>query len=253
MTHVNRIRGRKGIWSVATGGALALACVFGVSEASAQVNFQGSAQPPPPQPAPAQADGGADHDLWVGRLGIGWYGVSDIPVGSSGATLSAPAIGVRYWLDRSLGFDVGLGFAMQSGSVTDASGTSTDKPSTTAFLIHGGLPLALHTEKHYTLLITPEVNLGIASGSTKSGGNDVDHSGFRFDIGARAGAEIHFGFMGIPALALEGSVGLFLTTQNGKTSSGGTSTKDSNTFVGTSSFNNPWDFFRSSVAARYYF
>lgn len=251
MVNVNRIWERNGWMGGVVGGAFALACMLGASEASAQGAFEGGGQVST-QPAPAQA-GDTDHDRVVGRIGVGWFGVSDIPISSGGGTLSAPAIGIRYWLDRGLGFDVGLGLAMQSGSTTDTDGKSTDKPSSTAFLIHGGLPLALHTEKHYAFLITPEINLGIASGSTKSGDQDVDHSGFRFDLGARAGAEIHFGFMGIPALALEGSVGLFLTTQSGKTSAGGTSMKDSSTFVGTTSFNNPWDFFRGAVAARYYF
>lgn len=258
MAYVNRICGRKGWMTVVAGSAFAFACMLSASNASAQVSFEGSAQAPT-QTTTAQA-GDTDHDLWVGRLGLGWYGVSDIPLGSTSNTVSAPAIGVRYWLDRDLGIDVALGFGMESGSSTASTqgqpDVTTDKPSSTAFLIHAGLPIALHTEKHYSFLIIPEANVGFASGTVKSGtpgGPDTDLSGFRLDLGARAGAEVHFGFIGIPALALEGSVGLFFTTQNGKTETGPSATKDSSTHIGTTSFNSPWDFFRSSVAARYYF
>lgn len=257
MTFVERIFGRKGWMSVVAGSATAMACVLGASNAAAQVSFEASTQQQG-APAPAANAGETDHDKFVGHLGIGWFGVSDIPMGAGGETVSAPAIGVRYWLDRGLGIDVGLGFSMASGSSTTKTGgqeNSTDHPSATAFLIHGGLPLALYTEKHYSLLVIPELNFGFTSGREKSasGGSDTDHSGMRFDLGARAGAEVHFGFMGIPALALEGSVGLFFTTQSGKTETGPDWRKESTTGITTSSFNSPWDFFRSSVAARYYF
>lgn len=256
MANVKMIRGRMGWGSVS--GALVLACLLAPTTASAQ-DFQAQAQFPQQQPAATPA-GGTDHDRWVGRLGLGWYGVSDIPIGSGGDTVSAPAIGVRYWLDRDLGLDVALGFATSSGSTTTSTqgqaDVVVDKPSRTGFLLHAGLPLAMHTEEHYTFLIIPEANLGISSGSVKSADPntpDTDLSGFRLDLGARAGAEVHFGFIGIPALALEGSVGLFFTTQSGTTETGPAKSKNSDTFIGTSAFNSPWDFFRSSVAARYYF
>jgi len=256
MANVISIRGRMG-WGSVVGGALVAACFLAPASASAQ-DFQAQAQFPQ-QPAVSPA-AGTDHDRWVGRLGLGWYGVSDIPIGSAGNTVSAPAIGVRYWLNRDLGVDAAIGFAMSSGSTTTSTqgqpDNVVDKPSQTGFLLHGGLPFALHSEEHYTFLIIPEVNVGFASGSQKSGTPntpDTNHSGFRLDLGARAGAEIYFGFIGIPALALEGSVGLFFTTQSGSTETGPNKSKDSDTYIGTSSFNSPWDFFRSSVAARYYF
>jgi len=258
MANVKMIRRRMGLGSI--GGALVLACLLAPATASAQ-DFQAQAQFPAQQPPAASAEG-TDHDRWVGRMGLGWYGVSDIRLGATGETISAPAIGVRYWLDRDIGIDAAIGFAMRSGSTsqTGRDPEDQDKPSATAFLLHGGLPIALHTEEHYSFLIIPEFNLGFASGTEKdfvpagqTPAPDTDHSGFRLDIGARAGAEIHFGFIGIPALALEGSVGLFFTSQSGTTEQGPGKAKNSDTFIGTSSFNSPWDFFRSSVAARYYF
>lgn len=260
MAYMGRMGGNKGWAGLLAGSALAMAWLLGANDASAQgVSFEASTQG---QPAPAATadQGGNDHDKWVGHLGIGWYGVSEIPVGALSNTASAPAIGVRYWLDKNLGIDAALGFATASSSSTAfAKGQSdvvTDGPSTTAFLLHGGLPLSLYSEKHYTLLVIPELNFGIGSGTVKSttpGGPDTKLAGMRFDLGARAGAEIHFGFMGIPALALEGSVGLFFTTQSAKTDTDGNGTKQAATTIGTTSFNSPWDFFRSSVAARYYF
>lgn len=251
MANVNFIAGRKGGMGWIFGGAAMAALLFSASSASAQVSYEGSYQAQgPAAPAPAAtSQGGTDHDMFVGRVGLGWYGVSDIPVGAGGGTVSAPAIGVRYWMSRDLGLDVGIGFSTASGSTTQG-GDKADKPSRTGFLLHGGLPFALHVEKHYAFLITPELNFGYAMGSD---GDNIDHSGMRFDLGARAGAEVHFGFMGIPALALEGSVGLFFTTQSGSTETAGVTAKNSDTFIGTTSFNSPWDFFRSSVAARYYF
>lgn len=190
-------------------------------------------------------------------MGIGWYGVSSIPLGSD--TVTAPAVGVRYWINSGVGIDAALGFSMSSGADTgfaNGQGDSVaDHPSTVAFLLHGGLPLALFSEKHYTLLLTPEVNLGFASGRKRyvAGGADTDLSGYRVDVGARLGAEIHFGFIGLPALAVEGSFGLFLTTQGAKEDTGGDGQRYSTTYVGTSAFNSPWDIFTGGVTARYYF
>ena len=82
-------------------------------------------------------------------------------------------------------------------------------------------------------------------------------SGFQLDIGARAGAEIHFGFIDIPQLSLQASVGLLFTLQNAKTTveapGGDTETTQSATLLRTASFDNPWNIFTSNVAALYYF
>ena len=71
--------------------------------------------------------------------------------------------------------------------------------------------------------------------------------------GVRAGAEVFFGFIGIPQLSLEGSVGVFLSSSTGKVSSGGASTRFSSFVLSTSSVAQPWDIFRKDIAARYYF
>jgi hypothetical protein len=204
-------------------------------------------------PAYAPAAGANDHDLWVGRFGVGWYGTRAVPAGSANpdAAVQTPVIGGRYWLTPTLGIDAGLGLAIVSGS-TSANGASADKNSRTSFVLHGGVPIVLGGSRHFSFQVTPELDLGLATGKNNPAGADV--SGFLLQLGARAGAEIYFGFIGIPALALDASVGLFLASTSGKTTPpNGIAVSDSNFFLGTQHFNDPWDIFRGNVAARYYF
>lgn len=205
----------------------------------------------------AEPTTGPDHATVVGHLGVGWFGISTIPngvdTGRNLTSISAPAVGVRYWLNPDMGVDVGVGLAIGSSSSStevNATTTTTDGPSTFGFMLHGGVPLALHSGAHYTFLITPELNFGYGHQSL---GNDSG-SGVRLELGARAGAEIQFGFIGVPELALEASVGLFLTYLSGSISTGNNNSVSAHsTQISTSSFNNPWDFFAGNVSARYYF
>ncbi len=81
----------------------------------------------------------------------------------------------------------------------------------------------------------------------------------RLQLGARLGAEIHFGFMGLPELSMQTGVGLLATytewrrypdpeahnfdvEQSGRT-------LDINSTVGSS----PWQFLNANLAALYYF
>lgn len=250
------------------------------------------APPPPAQPSAPPAEqaaplqpGSSDHDMWIGHIGVGWFGISNIPIADATpggdanvptlnavtrTTVAAPAIGVRYWLDRIIGFDAGIGFNSSGGTQKTATpGTGgvvttveNDKASATAFLFHGGVPLALANSKHFSFQVIPELNVGFATGTHKPPATlapaagpppKVSRSGFLFDIGARVGAELYFGFIGVPQLALEGSVGLFFRMEKSEVSAGPASNKDSSTTIATTSFNNPWEIFTSTVAARYYF
>jgi hypothetical protein len=209
-------------------------------------------------PQASAGTGTEDQRMWVGHLGIGWFGTIPVDIGSDtagnpAATLQTPLIGIRYWLSPATGLDLGVGFASKGGNFTDINGNSTDDPAFTAFGVHAGIPIVLGNTQHLSIQLTPETNIGVGTGSQKAGTNDVSHSGLLIDVGARAGAELYFGFIGIPALALEGSVGLFLRSTSAKTDVGGASEKRSLLTVGTSSINQPWDIFRSNVAARYYF
>jgi hypothetical protein len=266
--------------AAATALSLASGAAWADEDKDKKKDDSGDEEPPKkkkPEPKPAKPeDERPDHERMVGRIGVSWFGVSTLPMGTgapSGTavdpsvtvgtpiTLSAPALGIRWWLNQTLGLDVGIGFTYGGGSTTDATGTtstSTSKLGAFGMLVHGGVPLSLATGKHISLQITPEINLGGAHASVSpttpmSGLPNASLSGFRFDLGARIGGEVHFGFIGIPELSLEGSIGAFVTYQSTSVSAGPASHSDSNVGFTTASFNSPWDFFASVVRARYYF
>lgn len=238
---------------------------FGLCLAAAFAPALAAAQTPPPAPQPTLSSGAfpeapapavSDHSRVVGSFGIGWFGISNVPIAATNGdrdAIAAPAVGVRYWLNDMVGIDGGIGFATSS-SKAKVGGTNNDELSRTAFLLHAGVPLALATGRHYIFEVVPEINFATASGNTGDA-TDTDISGLRFEVGARAGTEIQFGFIGIPELALEASVGLFLRSDSYKASppNGADDIKRSDFLISTSNINNPWDFFRSNVAARYYF
>ncbi len=215
-------------------------------------------------------DNSPDHDRFIGRFAVGYFGVSQLPIAAGGpgqnggvtqANVNAPIVGVRYWLNRQIGIDGGLGFGLSSGSAEAVNGgttTTTDHPSAFGLALHGGVPIALAHGKHYTFLAIPEMNIGFTSGTIKqTNAPDISLSGFRFDLGGRIGAEIHFGFIGLPELSLEGSVGLAFhriaykssTTANGTTVSG----SDGTTSFGTNVQSDPWALFVNNISAFYYF
>lgn len=214
-------------------------------------------------PSAAPAPGDSDHSKMVGRFAVGYLGTQTMRVGNvDGAggfngTVTAPVIGGRYWLDNMVGIDAGIGFLLSSGS-TEVAGTSTDKAGVTAFILHGGVPLSLADSGHFSFQIIPEANIGFAgTGDTLAGPNELSGSGFLLNVGARAGAEIQFGFIGIPELSLTGSVGLFLTHSSSSVTSkvGGTETdsSDTNFSIATTLGPDPWDLFTGSISALYYF
>lgn len=217
-------------------------------------------------PAAKEGAGESDHDKFVGHLGVGYFGVSQLPIAAGGGpgvppaagTVNAPVVGVRYWLQRNLGIDAGLGFGWTTGSqevVQNNISTSTDKPSSFGMAFHGGVPIAIAHASHYTFEIVPEALVGFTTGTIKGapGTSDQNLSGFRLDVGARAGAEIHFGFIGIPELALEASVGLYFRRDAFKWSQGNNSSSDGTTTLTTSVQSDPWAIFVNNISALYYF
>ena len=266
------------------------ACLLTASLASAQVQAEGQVGmglPGAQQPQAAAATGDNDHDMMVGRLAVGYLGRRNMllmgPGDYAGAVggpapeaVDAPVIGIRYWIDQMVGLDAGLGFSLSGGSESFSpdpnvgTGTLTiDENSPTVFIIHAGLPLSLAQGDHYSFQIVPEMNVGFASrtvapapaGPGVAQPPDLDQSGLHFDIGARAGAEIHFGFMGIPQLSLQGTVGLAYSMDNTSVTQPAypgngnveVSYERSSWTLGTSVQDNPWNIFTSNVAALYYF
>ena len=206
------------------------------------------------QTAPAAPAGGTDHSLFVGHLGVGYLGLATLGVGAPGApgqaNVDAPVIGVRYWMNPDMGLDLGLGLGIDGGSNDPAN----DPPSHWAIVLHGGVPLALGGGRHYTFEVIPEANIGFGGGSATMGGTDISNKGFALDLGARAGAEIQFGFIGLPELALQGSIGAkFSIASASSTPDGGTKTSVSSYRFGTNVYANPWAIFTNTVSALYYF
>jgi hypothetical protein len=182
--------------------------------------------------------------------------------------VNAPIIGLRYWFRRNIGVDAGLGFGTSNGSsenvmlVNNTSTTvSTDHVSLFGFALHGGVPIAFAYGHHYTFELIPEATLGFASGTIKAppppagaaATPDTSLSGFRLDVGARVGAEIHFGFIGVPELALQASIGLYVRRESVKVSRGSDSASDGTTTITTSVGSDPWALFVNNISALYYF
>ena len=200
----------------------------------------------------------------VGRLGIGFFGVQAVPIctdlnACGGGTVSVPAIGVRYWLDETLAIEGALGFGTSSGTATRVDPNNMVdneilERGETAFLLHAAVPIALAASGNFVFEVVPEMNVGYAMG-TQFGATameDQDVSGLLFSLGGRAGAEIHFGFIGIPQLSLQGTVGLQLEFTSRTGAIGASEGTRTTTNIRTSVQNSPWDIFTGGVAAIYY-
>jgi len=210
-----------------------------------------------PGATPEPAVETTDHAAVVRRFGIGYMGRRTMTIDPAGNTVDAPIIGVRYWLDPMIGIDAGIGLLFSGGS-NKMGDTSTDLQGYTVFMLHGGVPLALAGSKHFSFQVIPELNFGVSGSKTPpaaAGGQGNDLSGIHFDLGARAGGEIQFGFIGIPELSLQAGVGVAFNYDHAKTTppGGGAATSRNTTSFGTSVGNNPWNIFTSNIAALYYF
>jgi hypothetical protein len=210
-------------------------------------------------PGTAAASGEGDHAGVVSHLGIGFFGVQDLPfpdttvTNPNTATLSAPTVGVRYWLSDMLGIEAALGLNITSEDVD-----ATTERSGLGIALHGGVPLALASSGHFVFEIVPLLNFGFTTGSidvTNAAGmtTTTDLSGLLLEVGARAGAEIHFGFIDIPNLALQGSIGLLVHhASRTVTPPGGTDFSIGSTVVSTTVGDEPWDIFTGNITAIYY-
>lgn len=220
--------------------------------------------------AKVEEDPTSDHEKVIGHIGVGYLGVSDLPISGGGngipnrASVSAPVIGVRYWLAEKIGLDLGVGFGLTSGSTelapAGASATQTDLGSRFGLAFHGGVPLVLAHQKHFKFLVIPELNVGFTNQSNEVGTGaatvKTTLSGFRLDVGARIGGEIHFGFIGVPQLALQATVGAFIKREAWKTTAevngNSSSASQGATAFGTSVQSDPWALFTNNISAIYY-
>jgi hypothetical protein len=225
---------------------------------------QVQASPPPP------AESIADHDRFIGHVGVTYFDITNLPMAAQGTgagpiapgqPVPAPVVGVRYWLQRGFGLDLGLGIGWSAGSTSQTvQGMNMSVPNPVSpfgFALHAGVPIVLADGQHYSFLVIPETTFGYATETIKQMGlPDTTQSGLLFNLGARAGAEIHFGFIGIPQLALQGSIGLFFTYDQYKISQGSGATENSASLsvpsLSTTVGSNPWAIFTNNVSATYY-
>jgi hypothetical protein len=229
---------------------------LGAALFAATISASGQAQ----DAGPARATvGPTDHSLFVRDFAIGFLGFQTIniagtPAGAAPIAVNAPVIGGRYWLDAGMGIDAGIGFAFASASTKTEAGdttTETDNPQPAAFILHGGVPFALAESQYFVFELIPELNIGFAGNTV----GDDKLRGFHLDLGARAGAEVHFGFIDIPQLSLQAGIGVNLAYNRVSITNDTTDTSASasNTAFGTTVGNDPWDIFTSSISALYYF
>lgn len=229
---------------------------------------------PAPAPAPVTTttttttDGGTDFSKIVGRIGIGYMGQYDVPIGQAGqaganATRSVPTqmIGVRYFFSERFGIDVGFGLGVLSGS-TKVGAASTDNPSTLGVSLKAGVPIVIASSSHYSFFFEPQALFGFAGETIKSltptTQADIKNSGMRFTLGAAAGALVQFGFIGIPQLTLDATVGIAIPDIQSRTTESGaptavTKTTSSSTLITTYTGHQPWNIFHTNVAAIYHF
>jgi hypothetical protein len=269
---------RKTVFVAGIVAGLTTALGASAQEAGAQGQTQANVGMSLPGATPATAAPGAsDHDLVVGRLAATYFGITNVGAGadptvSPGAYASpyavagfAPVVGIRYWLNGMLGIDAGVGLSIVGGSqevdAPPADPVDSDRESFTGFVFHGGVPLAFASADHFTFEIIPEANFAITSAEDDTNGDaggSISHDGLHFDIGARAGAEIHFGFIKIPQLSLQASVGLRFDYDSGKTTNSQGAGDDventsSRSELHTTVQGAPWAIFTNNIAALYYF
>lgn len=261
----------------ATASASAPAATTATAPPAPKPTIETSASPSEsPEPVKAVE---SDHALVVGRFGFGYFGQYDAAIGvtrTAGANVPIQMVGVRRWFSRvrlDLAIGIGLTSGSSSASINGGDTVSTDDASLLALGARIALPVALWVDRHYTVFAGPEVVYAHAgetipapapvAGATPQA--DTSHLGDRFTMGVRAGAEIQFGFIGLPRLALDASLGIALDYTSTKSSgtlttpapgvpAGGVFVRKQNRFsFASSTSHQPWNIFITNVAAVYYF
>ena len=222
-----------------------------------------------------------DHELVVGSIGIGYIGSFRVPlpiavpVGRGDQAgmfpndsmnirqLLVPTLGVRKWFSKRRGFEAGLGLSLSAGGTSAELGSATstvDKESVFAMSVHAGVPIMVLDTRHMAFLLVPEATLSFATSNIsaefkENAPPDARMRGGAIDAGLRAGAEVHFGFMGLPRLTLQAGVALYVTAQWASATVSNQSLTDRSVSVGFGSAGNPWDIFSgvANLSARYYF
>jgi hypothetical protein len=216
--------------------------------------------------------GQSDHDSVVGHAGVGFFGVVSLPMtvgvldpdtgiytADYTGEIAAPTIGMRFWASDLVGIEFGLGVGVSTGVFEQETAGVTrvnDPPAFGGGVAHLALPLAAGDAGHFVFEVIPEIDVGFGAGTIfgSVASADMNLRGFLIQVGARVGGEVHFGFIGVPQLALQGTIGLHLRSEHRSSDGPGNDSTTSTTLAaGTSVEQNPWDFFISNVNAIYYF
>ncbi|HVT05845.1 MAG TPA: hypothetical protein VHO67_00225 [Polyangia bacterium] len=147
----------------------------------------------------------SDHDAVIGRVGISARRLDTGPVplalrsglgcaadAGVACTVTVGALGARYWTSRNLALNGGLALAAGGGS---AGSASLDTYLGVGPIV--GISLLLANWRHLSILASPE--LGFLW--FRPAGGDTS-STVMFDLQAALEAELHFGFIGVPALSI---------------------------------------------------
>jgi hypothetical protein len=184
---------------------------------------EGSATSPPvrvaPIPTADETPAASDHDAVVGRIGISArrFDPGPLPLALRAgfgcpAAVTTPcevtmgALGVRYWTSRNLAWNAGLAFAVGGGR----DGTQTlDTYVGLGPVV--GLTLLLGNWRHLAIGATPE----LAVVWFRPGPSAATRSTTIVDLRAALEAELHFGFVGVPALSVGMTAGLGFQYESG--------------------------------------
>ena len=216
------------------------------------------------------ADGVGEQLSVYRHVGIGSFGHRSVPIFTSTGSETAPAAGPdgvaqvalitgRWWATQTVGVDVGLGVLLEGTSVEQSSGsdaTTFNVPEVGAFLLHVGVPWAVTQNENVTMLVIPSLELGVTNRTTDNEAQPeqpLQESGFLFAVNVRAGAEVHLGFIGLPQVAIESTIGVGAAVELSAVAQDDQKVSQSRTRIVMPVATTPLDLFLSQLAIRYYF
>lgn len=229
----------------------------------------------------------SDHESRVGRVALAYLGTRVVPsvaldgntvsidsTGSATLTIApdenvVPMFGLRYWMTKRFGVDLGLGLGVGSGTFKRVvpnpdpaldrleEGDASERLS---FAGRAATPISMHSGRHYNLVLIPELDLAYSRAtlpafraSTTGDALDLRLTGFGFGAGLRVGGELSFGFWDVPQLSLQASWGLRLETAKRTGKIGDAEASLSGTSFGTSASSDPWQLLSGGFALFYGF
>jgi hypothetical protein len=161
-----------------------------------------------PIPTADEHPAASDHDAVVGHVGIQARRLEPGPLPlalrpglgcaadmSTPCTVTLGALGARYWVTRNFAWNGYLAFGAGGGSIGSSGAQGLDTYLGIGPIV--GFTLLLANWRHLAIGASPEVGVvwfrpgGTGSGSTKI-----------VEVRAALEAELHFGFVGVPALSI---------------------------------------------------